>query len=61
MNAAVAWTLIDRLNDLGGIAADRVRLQPQPGSATVADLLTANASHKPLIALTDQTPVEKTK
>ena len=59
MNAAVAWTLIDRLNDLGGIAADRVRLQPQPGSATVVDLITANASDKPLCELIDQTLVEK--
>jgi Uma2 family endonuclease len=51
--------MADRLNELGGIAADRVRLTPAPGTATVDDLIIANAQAKPLCELIDQTLVEK--
>ena len=36
---AIATTLEDRLIELGGIAAMRVRLDPAPGHATLADLM----------------------
>jgi Uma2 family endonuclease len=59
VNSAVASSLADRLNDLGGITADRVRLTPAPGLATLEDLIRANAQGKPLCELIDQTLVEK--
>lgn len=58
-NAAVTATMADRLNELGGIAADRVRMSPAPGTATVDDLIRANAQTKPVCELIDQTLVEK--
>lgn len=33
------WTVADLLQNLGQIPADRVRLQPAPGTATEEDLL----------------------
>lgn len=41
-NAAVAGSLNDILDELGGIAAHRVRLEPAPGRATIADLVNVN-------------------
>ena len=35
-------TLEDLLESLGGIAPDRVRLHPSPGTATEADLIAFN-------------------
>jgi Uma2 family endonuclease len=58
-HAAVTSTMADRLNELGGIAADRVRLTPAPGTATVEDLIRVNSHSKPLCELIDQTLVEK--
>jgi hypothetical protein len=58
-NIAVTSSLADQLRDFGGIAADRVRLTPAPGSATVDDLVAANLHGKPLCELIDQTLVEK--
>ncbi len=58
-NAAVTSSLAEQLQEFGGIAADRVRLTPAPGSATIDDLVRANASSKPLCELIDQTLVEK--
>ena len=58
-NAAVISTMADRLEELGGIAADRVRLSPAPGTATLADLLEANTHGPVLCELVDQTLVEK--
>ena len=43
-NAAVAGSFNEVLIELGGIAAHRVRREPAPGGATVADLLKANDS-----------------
>lgn len=58
-NAAVRSTFGERLEELGGITADRVRLSPAPGAATVDDLILANTRSKPLCELIDQTLVEK--
>jgi Uma2 family endonuclease len=41
-NAAVSSSLADLLVDLGGISADRIKLDPPPGSATFDDLVAAN-------------------
>lgn len=57
---AAATTLQDCLADLGGIAADRVRLDPTPGQATLADLIQVNDHKKGrLVELVDGTLVEK--
>ncbi len=59
VNSGVASSLADRLSDLGGIAADRVRLVPAPGSATIEDLIRVNEHKETLCELVDQTLVEK--
>ncbi len=59
MNAAVSITVADRIAELGNIPADRIRLSPPPGSATVDDLTHANSHSSPLCELVDQTLVEK--
>lgn len=59
VNAAVSSTMADRLEELGHISADRLRLSPSPGTATVNDLIDANTHRKPLCELIDQTLVEK--
>jgi len=41
-NSGIASTLGDYLEQLGGIPADRVRLTPTPGTATLADCVAAN-------------------
>ena len=41
VNAAVSFSLADRLFDLGGIDPSRVRSVPAPGSATIDDLIRA--------------------
>lgn len=57
---AAATTLQDFLLELGGIAADRLRLDPAPGQATLADLARVNDQQKgPLVELIDGTLVEK--
>ena len=58
VNAAVSWTMADRLEELGHISADRLRLFPAHGTATVDDLMDANTHRKPLCELIDQTLVE---
>ena len=58
-NAAVTPSLADQLQEFGGIAAERVRRNPAPGSAAVEDLIRANAQSKPLCELVDHTLVEK--
>ena len=57
-NAAVAGSLNEILDELGGIAAHRVRRGPTPGRATVADLLKANENGV-TCELVDATLVEK--
>lgn len=57
-NAAVAGSLKQVLDELGGIAAQRVRREPAPGSAAIADLLKANGIDA-TCELVDGTLVEK--
>jgi Uma2 family endonuclease len=58
-HAAVTDSLAERLQELGGIVADRVRSTPAPGTATVDDLVFCNDHTKPLCELIDNTLVEK--
>ena len=60
INDALATTLADHLNELGGISADRVLLIPPPHQATLADLIRINeSSDQGLFELVDGTLVEK--
>jgi len=59
VNAAVATTMADRLEELGHISPSRLRLSPPPGTATIDDLTLANTHSKPLCELIDQSLVEK--
>ena len=59
VNAAVSSTMAERLEELGHISAERLRLSPAPGTATVNDLMEANTHRKPHCELIDQTLVEK--
>jgi Uma2 family endonuclease len=52
-------TLADLLEDLGGIPARRVRMDPPPGTATEADLETLVRKGKTFCELIDGTLVEK--
>lgn len=58
-HAAVTDSLAERLQELGGIDAVRVRSTPAPGTATLDDLVYANDHSKPLCELIDNTLVEK--
>jgi len=58
-HAAVTDSMAERLQELGGIVADRVRSLPAPGTATLDDLVQANDHSKPLCELIDNTLVEK--
>jgi len=57
-NAAVAETFSDILNDLGGIPLERIRMDPQPGTATIDDLQRLNGQGG-MFELVDATLVEK--
>jgi len=57
-NAVVAGSLNQVLDELGGIEAHRVRREPAPGGATMADLLKAN-DQGATCELVDATLVEK--
>jgi Uma2 family endonuclease len=59
MNAAITNTMAERIAELGGIAPQRIRLEPAPGTATVEDLANYNATHSPLCELIDGTLVER--
>ena len=59
MNAAITNTMAERIAELGGISAQRIRVAPAPGSATVEDLARHNETHSPLCELIDSTLVEK--
>ncbi len=52
------WSLADLLEHLGGIPAERIRLRPQPGTATEEDVIEAER-HDHLCELIDGTLVEK--
>ena len=56
---AVPATLEHRLQELGGIPADRVSAMPTPGCATLADLIQVNERQGKLCELVDGTLVEK--
>lgn len=53
-------TVAELLEHLGGIPADRVRLQPSPGTATVDDLINADRISENPCELIDGTLVNKT-
>jgi len=52
-------TIADLLDSLGGIAAERVRFQPLPGTATERDVLDVHDRENRLCELVDGTLVEK--
>jgi Uma2 family endonuclease len=52
-------TLADLLHDLGGIAPDRVRMRPLPGTATEQDVVSIQAKEGRLFELVDGVLVEK--
>jgi len=58
-NAAVTCSLAERLADLGDIDASRVRSEPSPGHATIADMIRASAEDGRIYELIDNTLVEK--
>jgi len=57
-NAAVAGNFSDILTDLGGISGERVYRSPEPGRATIEDLLQKNETGA-MCELIDGTLVEK--
>ncbi|MCA9136420.1 MAG: Uma2 family endonuclease [Planctomycetales bacterium] len=59
MNAAVSYSMADRLADLGDIPTFRVRTSPSPGSATIDDLIRIQGTEGRLYELVDRTLVEK--
>jgi Uma2 family endonuclease len=59
MSIAIATTWEDRLSDLGNVPAIRVRLDPVPGTATVADVVRLRDTERRLYELVDGTLVEK--
>jgi Uma2 family endonuclease len=52
-------TLADLLDRLGGVAAERIRFSPPPGTATVDDVLEVEAHEDRLCELVDGVLVEK--
>lgn len=58
-HAAITESMAERLQELGGIAAERVRATPAPGTARMDDLIRFNDHSKPLCELIDNTLVEK--
>ncbi|NLY02555.1 MAG: Uma2 family endonuclease [Rhodopirellula sp.] len=55
----VDWTAADMQEHLGGIALDRIRMIPPPGTATEEDVLAVHARTGRLYELVDGTLVEK--
>ncbi len=58
-NSTLPLTLADQLMQLGGVPAERVRLSPTPGQATLEDLMAINREKSGLCELVDGTLVEK--
>src|SRR5215475_13603118 len=58
-STAAIETLADLLEQLGGIAPERVRFRPVPGTATEEDVLTIHARDRRLYELVDGVLVEK--
>jgi hypothetical protein len=52
-------TIDDLLTSLGGVPADRVRLHPQPGTASERDVIEIHDRENRLCELVDGTLVEK--
>jgi Uma2 family endonuclease len=59
MSTARLTTWQDRLTDLGNVPADRIRTDPQPGTATLADVIHLHDTEGKLYELVDGTLVEK--
>ncbi|MGB7344787.1 MAG: Uma2 family endonuclease [Pirellulaceae bacterium] len=59
MNPVIASSLEDRLADLGGVPAARVRSDPMPGTATIDDVTRLREAEGRLYELVDRTLVEK--
>jgi Uma2 family endonuclease len=59
ISEAVAGSLADLLEQLGGISPDRVRLCPPPGTATEQDVLEIEARENRVCELVDGVLVEK--
>ncbi|MCU0713068.1 MAG: Uma2 family endonuclease [Pirellula sp.] len=59
MSIAIATTWEERLHDLGNIPVSRIRTDPVPGTATVADVTRLRNTEKRLYELVDGTLVEK--
>lgn len=59
MNAAVSFSLADRVADLGNVPLDRIGMDPPPGQATVDDLLRLRLREGKTYELIDNTLVEK--
>src|SRR5437763_4566572 len=54
------FNVADLLHELGDVDASRVRMNPQPGTATLNDLIAANESkERPICEWVDGTLVEK--
>ena len=58
-SAATIATLADLFEHLGGIATQRVRFRPAPGTATEQDVLAVHARERRLCELVDGVLVEK--
>jgi hypothetical protein len=58
-SVATIETLADLLEQLGGIAPERVRFRPPPGTATEKDMLEVEAHEDRLCELVDGVLVEK--
>ena len=58
-STATIDTLADLLEQLGGLAPDRVRFRPPPGTATEKDVLEVEAHEDRLCELVDGVLVEK--
>ena len=59
-NSAVAGRFSEMLTDLGGISSERVYRDPEPGRATIGDLLQKNKTGA-MCELIDGTLVEKAR
>ena len=57
--AGLPRSMADLLEQLGDISAERVRLHPPPGTATLADLEAVNEAKQGVCELVDGTLVEK--
>jgi Uma2 family endonuclease len=59
MSIAIATTWEQRMLDLGNVPQDRVRMTPQPGTATLVDLASSRTENGRICELIDGTLVEK--